>query len=167
MITTIDEFLAVWHYEAAVTQRMLEALTDASLAQAVAADHRTIGRLAWHIVQTIPEMMAHTGLQVSGPGETDPVPAHASAIAEAYRGAAASLNEQLRTTWTDATLAQTDNMYGEEWSRARTLGVLLSHQTHHRGQLTVLMRQAGLTVPGAYGPAREEWAGMGMEPPAI
>ena len=26
----------------------------------------------------------------------------------------------------------------------------------------VLMRQAGLKVPGVYGPAREEWAAMGM-----
>ena len=43
----------------------------------------------------------------------------------------------------------------------------LSHQTHHRGQMTVLMRQAGLTVPGVYGPAREEWAAMGMEPPTV
>ncbi len=167
MITTLDEFLAVWQYEVSVTQRMLDALTDASLAQSVAPDHRTIGRLAWHVVQTIPEMMARTALQVSGPGETDAVPGHASAIADAYRLAAASLAEQLRGSWTDGTLAQTDNMYGEEWSRARTLGVLLSHQTHHRGQLTVLMRQAGLVVPGAYGPAREEWAGMGMEPPAM
>ena len=167
MITTIDEFLAVWQYETAVTQRMLDTLSDASLAQSVAADHRTIGRLAWHIGQTIPEMMAHTGLQVAGPGETDAVPGQAATIADAYRVAAASLAEQLRANWTDATLLQTDKLYGEEWSRARTLGVLLSHQTHHRGQLTVLMRQAGLVVPGAYGPAREDWAGMGMESPAI
>ena len=35
-------------------------------------------------------------------------------------------------------------------------------EAHHRGQMTVLMRQAGLTVPGIYGPAQEEWAAMGM-----
>jgi uncharacterized damage-inducible protein DinB len=167
MITSIDEFLAVWQYEVSVTQRMFDALTDASLAQPVAADHRTLGRLAWHIAQTIPEMMGHTGLKVAGPGETDAVPAHAAEIADAYRVASAALAEQVKAHWTDATLTETDSMYGEEWSRARTLGVLVSHQTHHRGQLTVLMRQAGLAVPGAYGPAREEWAGMGMEPPAI
>ncbi|MBI2416475.1 MAG: hypothetical protein HYV28_00920 [Ignavibacteriales bacterium] len=28
--------------------------------------------------------------------------------------------------------------------------------------MTVLMRQAGLKVPGAYGPSREEWAAYGM-----
>ena len=31
------------------------------------------------------------------------------------------------------------------------------HHGTHDGP-TVLMRQAGLTVPGVYGPAREEWA---------
>jgi uncharacterized damage-inducible protein DinB len=30
--------------------------------------------------------------------------------------------------------------------------------------MTVLMRQAGLVVPGVYGPAREEWAAMNMPP---
>jgi uncharacterized damage-inducible protein DinB len=38
------------------------------------------------------------------------------------------------------------------------------HQCHHRGQMTVLMRQAGQKVPGIYGPAKEEWSSMGMEP---
>jgi uncharacterized damage-inducible protein DinB len=28
--------------------------------------------------------------------------------------------------------------------------------------MTVLMRQAGLRVPGVYGPAEEEWGEMGM-----
>ncbi|MBE0644676.1 MAG: hypothetical protein IH600_11400 [Bacteroidetes bacterium] len=31
-------------------------------------------------------------------------------------------------------------------------------------QLTVLMRQAGLLVPGIYGPSREEWSTYGLPP---
>jgi uncharacterized damage-inducible protein DinB len=58
-------------------------------------------------------------------------------------------------------------MYGEKWKRGTTLGVLAMHQAHHRGQATVLMRQAGLKVPGVYGPAREEWSAMGMTPPEV
>jgi uncharacterized damage-inducible protein DinB len=58
-------------------------------------------------------------------------------------------------------------MYGEKWKRGVTLTVLVTHQAHHRGQMTVLMRQAGLRVTGVYGPAREEWAGMGMSAPEI
>jgi hypothetical protein len=33
--------------------------------------------------------------------------------------------------------------------------------------MTVLMRQAGLEIPGLYGPARQEWAAYGMTPPTI
>ncbi len=45
--------------------------------------------------------------------------------------------------------------------------ILLLHQTHHRGQMTVLMRQAGLPVAGMYGPTKEDWAKYGMPTPSI
>ena len=48
-----------------------------------------------------------------------------------------------------------------EGSRAEIIQDTFSHWSHHRGQMTVLMRQAGLRVPGVYGPAKEDWAAMG------
>jgi len=51
--------------------------------------------------------------------------------------------------------------------KAVTLDLLIKHIIHHRGQMTVLMRQAGLNVPGVYGPSRDEWSQMGMEAPAL
>ena len=165
MIKSIDDFVAIWSLEAGSTQRLLDLLTDASLSVTAYPGGRTIGRLAWHIAQTIPEMMGHTTLHVAGLNEHDPIPSTAREIANAYRMASESLVAQLRAHWTDTTLAQTDNMYGEQWNRATTLQILLSHQTHHRGQLTVMMRVAGLPVAGMYGPASEEWASMGMAPP--
>jgi len=41
---------------------------------------------------------------------------------------------------------------------------MMMHQSHHRGQMTVLMRQAGLRVPYIYGPAYEDWVEQGLEP---
>ena len=38
---------------------------------------------------------------------------------------------------------------------AATLMVMLHHEIHHRGQMTVLMRQAGLKLPGVYGPSAD------------
>ncbi|MDM7920662.1 MAG: DinB family protein, partial [Pyrinomonadaceae bacterium] len=64
--------------------------------------------------------------------------------------------------WNDDTLLQEDNMYGETWTRGLTLFYLMAHQADHRGQMTVLMRQAGLPVPGVYGPSKEEWLAHGM-----
>jgi uncharacterized damage-inducible protein DinB len=73
----------------------------------------------------------------------------------------------VKKEWTDATLEVKDDMYGEKWTRGMTLTSLILHQVHHRGQMTVLMRQARLEIPGLYGPARQEWGMFGMQPPAI
>ncbi|MCE1229544.1 MAG: DinB family protein, partial [Firmicutes bacterium] len=80
--------------------------------------------------------------------------------------ASESLMKQL-ASWTDATLLQEDDMYGMTWKRGYTLTALVHHQAHHRGQMTVLMRQAGLVVPDIYGPTQEGWTAMGMEAPKI
>jgi uncharacterized damage-inducible protein DinB len=167
MFTTIAGFLDTWKFESDGTAKLFAVLTDASLAQAVTPEGRTLGRLAWHITTTIPEMMQRTGLHLSGPAHDAPVPSSARAIAGAYREAASSLAKVVPEAWTDATLAVEDDMYGDKWTRGVTLGALVGHQTHHRGQMSVLMRQAGLVVHGIYGPAREEWDAMGISPPLI
>jgi len=38
--------------------------------------------------------------------------------------------------------------------------MLIAHQGHHRAQMTVLMRQAGLKVPGVYGPSEADKAAI-------
>jgi uncharacterized damage-inducible protein DinB len=167
MYHTVEEFLFHWTYESSETQKLLNGVTDASLPQPMYPGGRTLGRLAWHIAQTVPEMMNQTGLAVGGVDEHAPPPSTAAAIAQGYAAATASLVSEIRSKWTDASLTTTDPMYGFNWTKAETLSALVSHQIHHRGQLTVLMRQAGLRVPGIYGPAQEEWQGMGMEPPAV
>lgn len=167
MFHTIDEFLETWREESGKSAAQMRALTDASLGAAVVDEHRTLGRVAWHLVQTLREMPAHAGLSVSGPGADEPVPPSAAAIAEAYEQAARSLADAVRFAWTDETLEVEDEMYGERWTRSKTLTALVFHEVHHRGQMTVLMRKAGLRVPGVYGPSREEWSGIGMEPPAV
>lgn len=164
MFRRIEDFLAVWDYEAEATLKLLASLPDEALHRKLHPDVRTLGRLAWHITQTIPEMGGRTGLALVGPGEDEPVPATTKALADRYRAAAESLAREVRR-WTDADLETEDDMYGERWSRGRTLFALSGHQAHHRAQMMVLMRLAGLPVHGVYGPAREDWAGMGMPAP--
>ena len=164
MYRKIDDFLGSWTYETEATVKVLSALTDEALGQQAYSEGRTLGRIAWHIIQTLPEMGGRTGLQVAGPGEEEPVPSSASEIVRRFEAAASSLREEVQTSWTDAELEVQDDMYGEMWMRGGSLAALVGHQTHHRGQMTVLMRQAGLTVPGVYGPAKEEWVDYGMPP---
>jgi uncharacterized damage-inducible protein DinB len=167
MYSEINDFLTHWDAESKGTLRYFDQLTDASLSEFTGGPHRTLGRLAWHITVTIPEMLARTGLAVSGPDPEAPVPSKAAEIRSAYERATMSLTEQIQKNWTDATLKVEDEMYGEMWTRGHTLRALVVHQTHHRGQMSVLMRQAGLKVPGIYGPSFEEWAQYGMPAPAV
>lgn len=164
MYRKIDDFLGAWAYETEVTLKVFSHLTDASLGQRVTEEGRTLGRIAWHIVQTLPEMGGRMGLRILGPGEDEPVPSAAREIAAGFEKAAESLASEVRARWSDEELEVEDDMYGETWARGQTLGALVGHQTHHRGQVTVLMRQAGLPVPGVYGPSKEEWAAYGMPP---
>jgi uncharacterized damage-inducible protein DinB len=167
MFTQLEQFIMQWEYETIATQRILEALTDASLAQEVIPGRRTLGGLAWHITCSIHEMMSRTGLQFTAATEHDPIPATAKDIADAYRSACAAFLAALKEQWTDASLTKTVDMYGEQWPNGLTLMVLIKHEIHHRGQMTILMRQAGLKVPGIYGPVYEEWAAMGVEAPSV
>jgi uncharacterized damage-inducible protein DinB len=166
MFRRVADFQKAWEQETGSTLKVLGALTDAALGQAITNDDRTLGRLAWHLATTPREMMERTGLAVAGPAHDSPPPAAAAAIVSAYETAAKAIADGV-AGWTDATLEVEDEMYGERWPRGLTLQALIAHQAHHRGQMTVLMRQAGLKVPGVYGPAREEWTTYGMQPPIV
>jgi uncharacterized damage-inducible protein DinB len=109
-------------------------------------------------------MCNQTGLEVVGPGEDDPIPPSAAEITARFKEAADSLGAQVEANWTDTSLDVEDEMYGTSWTRGQTLVALVGHQAHHRGQMTVLMRQAGLRVPGVFGPSKEEWSDYGMPP---
>lgn len=166
MFRSLDDFARSWSQETDGTLKVLRSLTDASLAQRVVPGGRTLGFLAWHLTCTLAEMGGHAGLTVIGPTEkTHPdVPARAADIATAYEAAASSLAAAVRAQWTDAQAGDLIPMYGEQWPKGLVLSILIAHQTHHRGQMTVLMRQAGVPVPGMYGPSKEEWTAMGLPP---
>ena len=167
MFRSMVDFYEVWKEESENTQQVLDLLTDESLHQEFTEGHRDLGRLGWHLATTLEEMVSHTGLQFSGADFSKPVPDTAEEIAEAYRFTNQSMITAMKENWTDETLDEEHDLYGETWTVATLLKVLLLHQVHHRAQMTVLMRQAGLKVPGLYGPAKEEWAAMGAEPPIV
>jgi uncharacterized damage-inducible protein DinB len=163
MYRTIQDFLADWAQENDSTLKVFKNLTDASLKQKVSAEGRSLGHLAWHIVLTLGEMGDKAGLKVIAPPENTSDPNKASEIIAAYEKAGTSLAEEVKK-WNDGMLLEEILMYGERWTRAAALASIIKHQIHHRAQMTVLMRQAGLKVPGVYGPSREEWSQFGMPP---
>jgi uncharacterized damage-inducible protein DinB len=162
MYRKIEDFQGVWSYEASETLKIFNGLTDESLNQKVSEDGRSLGFLAWHITTTIQEFFESAGIKVDGAKPESETPNSASEIAAEFERVVKSLNEELPKYWKDEDLADEIPMYGETWTKGFTLTCFLMHAAHHRGQMTVLMRQAGLKVHGVYGPAKEEWAEMGV-----
>jgi uncharacterized damage-inducible protein DinB len=148
------------------TLKVLLLLDDANLEQSVGDGFRTLRQLGWHIVVTVPEMLRLTGLPLSAVDFEAPPPAGAAEIVDGYKKVTTELVDAIRNNWSDAALAEVDDMYGQKWARGLSLSALLHHEIHHRGQMTVLLRQAGCKVPGLLGPAKEEWSEFGMETPA-
>lgn len=171
MFRRIDDFRETWKEEAAKTLAVMDAIPDSALGTAVAPEHRDLRRMAWHLVESLLEMPGRFGLKIEGAHLIQGMfigqpPATMREVRDTYAKASGSFLAGL-AGWQDAELEIEDDMYGERWKRGKTLYILIIHQTHHRGQMTVLMRQAGLKVPDIYGPAKEGWAAYGMEAPAV
>ena len=104
MISQIKDFEILWMQEFDKTQKVFKHIPDRALGQAVDSAGRNLGRLAWHITITIPEMMGQTGLKVAGPHHEEPVPQSMGEIRRAYEQAGLSVLEAVKSQWTDATL---------------------------------------------------------------
>ncbi|MEH7075933.1 DinB family protein [Neobacillus drentensis] len=167
MYTSISEFVMEWNQEASSTQKVLDALTDQSLQQEVSPEDRTLGRIAWHVVASTPGMLTEFGITVENVKNEAEVPSSAKTIADTFQKVSANTVTAVQEQWTDASLKELKNVFGMDLPKGVTLSLLIKHIIHHRGQMTVLMRQAGLNVPGVYGPSRNEWIQMGMEAPAL
>lgn len=167
MYTTVAELVAEWRGESALTQKVMDALTDASLAQPISPEGRTLGRIAWHIVTSTPEFLAQFGLTGPAVDGVTAVPSTANAIADAWRKVSGDAADAMEQQLTGQSLQEVQDVFGRPLTKAATVLLLLKHHGHHRGQMTVLMRQAGLKPPGVYGPTREDWSLFGGQPPAI
>lgn len=165
MYRKISDFISDWQFEADATTKYLKVLTDDSLNQKVNEGGRDLGFLAWHIAVTIYEMLGQTGLPIHAELNENERPISAAEILNVYETGANKVTESVNSAWKDENLDDKLNMYGQEWSKAAVLKSLVNHQIHHRAQMSILMRQAGLQIPGIYGPAKEEWSKFGMQAP--
>ena len=171
MFRRLDDFRKAWTEEAKFTVSVLEAIPDRAMGTAIGREHRDLRRLAWHLVESAIEMPSRLGLAMPGAelvkgGFICPPPDTMQEVITTYRSVSDALLKGVEA-WSDSDLEREDEMYGETWRRGQSLFVLLVHQTHHRGQMTVLMRQAALLVPSMYGPVKEGWASYGVEPPKV
>lgn len=156
-----------WEFEASATQKLLNNLTNESLKQEITSQNWTLGHIAWHTIASIRIITSNTNLTFDAPAKDYPVPTSAQFIVDSYKEVSDAFVQALKTQWTDHTMNECIEFLGQQIPNGSLLLFLIQHQCHHRGQMTVLMRQAGLVVPGIYVPSKEEWANFGMEPPQI
>ncbi|MDR9853682.1 DinB family protein [Paenibacillus sp. VCA1] len=146
-------FFKEWAVAAKRTLQVLQAVTDDKLGQSILEGHSTLGLLGWHLTETTGYFSHLAGLTVPMIGQDEPVPATAGEIVAAYAKAAEAVKEEAAKLSDEDLLTETG--IASLTTKGAVLRFLIDHQTHHCGQMMVLLRQAGLPVPPVMGSTKE------------
>jgi uncharacterized damage-inducible protein DinB len=161
-LTTAESFLPEFDGEMASTRRLLERLPADRLDWKPHARSRSLGELATHVTE-----LPRWGLRL----ETESFQV-GSEKAPAMRTTAEFLArfDQNVSEGRAAIAKKTDGQMKEDFTVLRPDGavffrlsrksvvrrLLLNHLIHHRGQLTVYLRQNDVPLPSVYGPTADE-----------
>jgi len=158
----IDGMLQELEQEAKTTRRVLERVPGDQLGWRPHKKARTLGELALHVAGT-PGAVATLASQseIQEPDFKDASPKSAAELIPALEESVATARRML-ANMDDATLNGTWRMKrnGREvlaMPRAALLrSIMLNHWYHHRGQLSVYLRELGVPIPSIYGPSADE-----------
>lgn len=161
MYKTVAEHVADYREDMTEAAKLFDALTDESLKREVAPGYWTLDQLAWHMITARAGLLKRLDVSIDYELPKDP-PASAAEIARHYREGGEAVLAAVEAQLKDERLTEPVDFYGMAWDGSKLLWEMLKHETHHRGQMTVLMRQAGLAVHGVFGPSKEEREKMGI-----
>jgi len=161
-MSIIEALLQELEQEAQTTRRVLERVPGDRLAWKPHDKSMSLGQLALHVA-TVPgavaEIAGQSPFQV--PEFTQPSATSAAELVPALEQSVAKACDILRKM-DDASLANLWRVVdGEREVMALPVGavlrsIMLNHWYHHRGQLSVYLRQVGAIVPSIYGPSADE-----------
>ena len=159
----IDGMLQEFEQETQTTRRVLERVPDSQLAWRPHEKARTLGELALHVAMVpggVAELVASPS-PAQAPQFTDPSPTSASELIPALDRSVAKVKEVLGGMDDAALMATWRLMQGDRElfavpRVAMLRSVMLNHWYHHRGQLTVYLRELGVPIPSIYGPSADE-----------
>jgi uncharacterized damage-inducible protein DinB len=148
--------------EAQTTRRVLERVPNDQLGWKPHAKSMSLGQLALHVA-TVPGSVAQITQQSPFPLPqfNQPSAATAAELVPALEESVATATRVLRTL-DDAALGKIWQVVdGQREVMALPVGavlrsIMLNHWYHHRGQLSVYLRQLGVAVPSIYGPSADE-----------
>ena len=162
MYRKINDFISAYQLESGNTNKVFRSIDTAKKDEKVHKNIRSAARLAWHIVQTQSEMMSMTGLAESDDLKEKGIPPDFNSIIDEYNKHTEMLLSAVKSKWQDEELEDNMDFFGEQWPKGFLLQSIITHEIHHRAQLTVVMRLLDMPVPGVYGPSREEWVKYNM-----
>jgi uncharacterized damage-inducible protein DinB len=160
----IDGMLQELRDEARSTRRLLERVPDNRLGWRPHDRSRTLGQLAWHIAVVpgaVAEFVASPSPAQAPEFSPDPTPATSAELIAALDQSIAKA-EKILGGMDDASLMATWRMMKGDREIfaiprvAMLRSVMLNHWYHHRGQLTVYLRELGVPLPSIYGPTADE-----------
>jgi uncharacterized damage-inducible protein DinB len=172
-MTMIEALLQELEQEAATTRRVLERVPADRLGWKPHEKSMSLGQLALHVA-TVPGNVAEMARQPTFqiPDFTPPSPGSAAELVPTLERSVAQAREILRTM-DDASLGSTWRVVnGEQVVMALPVGavlrtIMLNHWYHHRGQLSVYLRQVGVPVPSIYGPSADENPFAALRPSGV
>jgi uncharacterized damage-inducible protein DinB len=161
-VTLAETMVQELKAEAQTTRRVLERVPGDKLQWQPHGKARSLGELAMHIAivpGAVAELAAQSPVQV--PQFSDPVLHSTSELLPALDASIAKAS-QIVGAMSDATItANWRLMHGDRElinlpRMAFLRSIMLNHWYHHRGQLSVYLRELGVAVPSIYGPSADE-----------
>ena len=159
----IDAMLQELEQEAQTTRKVLALVPDDKLTWKPHAKARTLGQLALHIA-TVPGAVAElaaSSTQAQVPNFTDPSPQTAAELISTLDASISKAKNAL-SKLDDGAIMETWRLKRgdkEVFSLPRVAflrSVMLNHWYHHRGQLSVYLRELDIPLPSIYGPSADE-----------
>ena len=159
----IDGLLQELEQEAETTRRVLERVPEDKLNWRPHPKARTLGDLALHIA-IVPGGVAQlvtSGSTAQVPNFADPSPQSASELVPTLNDSIAKAKEALGGI-SDADLMETWRLMDGDREIfaiprvAMLRSIMLNHWYHHRGQLSVYLRELDVQLPSIYGPSADE-----------
>ncbi|MCR8656898.1 DinB family protein [Paenibacillus endoradicis] len=150
MYRKIDDFILDWSVSMEGTLLVLQVVTDDKLDQSIVEGHSTLGWLGCHLADTVVYISGLMGFEV--PNRMKDIPKNSREIVSYYELVSSNFSKEV-SKLSDQDLVLETGIKGYS-NRGKLLRFLIDHQTHHRGQMLVLLRQAHLTVPPVMGPTK-------------
>jgi uncharacterized damage-inducible protein DinB len=164
-MSAIHSLIAELKQEAANSRKLLERVPMEKRDWKPHEKSMSIGRLATHIAETIHWISVILGAErfdiAANPAPVRHVAADTDELLrilnhnleQAVRSLSAATTDDLEKDWI---MMRGDQEIMRSPKIAAIRGWGISHQIHHRGQLSVFLRLLNVPVPGVYGPSADE-----------